>query len=445
MAQLVKQGNIFGRIGSSLGKGLAEQIPKEAERNRLQSGLRELGQKKDLTPFQQFAELSAIPGATPQMIESGSKLLREQGRRNDYANLANRERQPASNKSQGNIKDIEFADMQKRGSQRPSNNEELVSPKDFGQPQILQENPLRSEAVPALPWTPERKIEEYADLQQKFPNATQPELDQMASENEARELSRPKAVQDRDNYFKQKQIDTEQSFTKHLEELLQKEGKSVYGDLTGETLNNLKRSMASELRTNPKSTIEDVANKWAQKGLQLGKTKNQLREFSNRDILDKIFKGRESFDKLKTYSKIFEETGNSEEFYNILKSKKDEKNEGFNMSPQGAAYIAYPRSKNVEEYVSKTKNKSLFPSKTTSAEKASNIQKLVSPDDSLLSIAQALKQEDPYFNEREYWDQLRQNQDKFNPRQQNEIAEGEGDVFADWGDLWILPQYRGPK
>ena len=78
MAQYIKQGNIFGRIGSGLGKGLAEQLPKEVERGRLQSGLRNLGEQKGQTPFQQFAGLASLPGATPQMIQSGTDLLRQQ-------------------------------------------------------------------------------------------------------------------------------------------------------------------------------------------------------------------------------------------------------------------------------------------------------------------------------------------------------------------------------
>lgn len=80
MAQTIKQGNIFGRIGSGIGKGLAEQVPKEIERNRLASGLNQLGNQQGLSPFQQFAQLSSIPGVTPQMIQSGTDLLRQQAR-----------------------------------------------------------------------------------------------------------------------------------------------------------------------------------------------------------------------------------------------------------------------------------------------------------------------------------------------------------------------------
>lgn len=80
MAQYIKQANIFGRIGSGLGKGIGEQLPKEIERSRLASGLQNLSQQKGLTPFQQFAGLAATPGITPQMIQSGTDLLRQQAR-----------------------------------------------------------------------------------------------------------------------------------------------------------------------------------------------------------------------------------------------------------------------------------------------------------------------------------------------------------------------------
>lgn len=78
MAQYIKQGNIFGRIGTGFGKGLAEQLPKEIERNRLSSSLEELGKQKDLTPFQQYTGLVKAAHEYPQVIQGGSDLLRQQ-------------------------------------------------------------------------------------------------------------------------------------------------------------------------------------------------------------------------------------------------------------------------------------------------------------------------------------------------------------------------------
>mgnify|MGYP001611453646 CR=1 FL=1 len=78
MAQYIKNADIFGRIGSGIGQGLSEQLPKEIERGRLASGLKELSQNKDMTPFERFAGLASLPGNTPQIIQSGTDLLRQQ-------------------------------------------------------------------------------------------------------------------------------------------------------------------------------------------------------------------------------------------------------------------------------------------------------------------------------------------------------------------------------
>ena len=81
MAQLIKQGNIFGRIGTGFGKGLAEQIPKEIERNRLSAGLQQFSQESaNRSPLENLATLSAIPGVTPQMIQSFGSLAQQQAR-----------------------------------------------------------------------------------------------------------------------------------------------------------------------------------------------------------------------------------------------------------------------------------------------------------------------------------------------------------------------------
>lgn len=94
MAQYIKNANIWGRIGSGVGQGLAEQVPKEIERHRLASGLEDLGNQQNMTPFQQFARLSSLPGITPQMIQSGSDLLRQQAIIDDYRNASKQQNQP---------------------------------------------------------------------------------------------------------------------------------------------------------------------------------------------------------------------------------------------------------------------------------------------------------------------------------------------------------------
>lgn len=86
MAQYIKQGDIFGRVGSGLAKGLSEQVPKEMERNRLATGLKNLGEQKNLSPFQQYAGLVGVAHDYPQVVQSGSDLLRQQAYLNSLQN-----------------------------------------------------------------------------------------------------------------------------------------------------------------------------------------------------------------------------------------------------------------------------------------------------------------------------------------------------------------------
>lgn len=79
MAQYIKNASLFGRIGTNLGKGLAEQLPKEVERGRLSAGLKDIGNRKDQTPFQQFSALAGHAADYPQIVQSGSELLKQQG------------------------------------------------------------------------------------------------------------------------------------------------------------------------------------------------------------------------------------------------------------------------------------------------------------------------------------------------------------------------------
>src|SRR5574337_526588 len=99
MSYEVKPGSILGRVGSGIGKGLAEQLPKEIERGRLAKGLEDLSQQQGLTPFQQFARLASQPGVTPQMIQSGGELLKQQGLREGIGQRTGRG-QPISTQAQ---------------------------------------------------------------------------------------------------------------------------------------------------------------------------------------------------------------------------------------------------------------------------------------------------------------------------------------------------------
>lgn len=446
MSYEVKSGNIFGRIGKGFGQGLAEQVPKEIERYRLSEGLKNLEQEgQNLTPFQQYSRLAAIPGITPQMIQSGAELLKHQGIRGAYAKKAGigqREEQPTQQTSSQAFQDVKFANLSENKQQRAGGKvNEFSGINEFGQPQIVEKNPLRQEAQPRLPWSPERRDQEIAKIFEEQPNLTLPEAVNIASNNEQRFLAQPEAVQKQDEYLRKIQGEADNEFIKQLETKLQKTDEGVYKDITGEMINNLKRGIARDLRTKPNASVRDVVNDWTDKALNLAKTKSQLDELANRDLIDKITKQDQNLSKLKSYQKIFNETGNKEEFFNKLKSD-------FNLSPQGAASIAYPRNKSLSEYIKKIPTSKISDVNNFSANArkyAANIENLITADDSFLAIAREIRERTPFFDQRAFFDQLREDQDNLplTARQKRELAEGESDILPNWGDIWLLPTFRG--
>jgi len=83
----VGQGDIWGRLGSSVGKGLAESVPQEIERSRLASGLSSLANQKDLTPEQYLAKAYSIPGMNPEMARQFGELARYRAQAKELGNV----------------------------------------------------------------------------------------------------------------------------------------------------------------------------------------------------------------------------------------------------------------------------------------------------------------------------------------------------------------------
>lgn len=77
-----QQGSPIGRLGKGIGKGLADQIPKEIDRYRLSSGLDKFAKEsKGKSPFQQAVDFYKIPGSTAEMGYTLFPLLQQEARR----------------------------------------------------------------------------------------------------------------------------------------------------------------------------------------------------------------------------------------------------------------------------------------------------------------------------------------------------------------------------
>lgn len=150
MTQEIKQANVFGRIGSNLGKSLAEMAPRESERYSLSQGLKQLGEKKNLSPYEQFSELASIRGITPQMIHSGSELLKQQGISNELIKKGQQEKKTEKEKPNP----FESDGIRTQGKNAPS---------------LTTREPIDYALNPYIPMTREQKLARAGQLFEENP------------------------------------------------------------------------------------------------------------------------------------------------------------------------------------------------------------------------------------------------------------------------------------
>lgn len=441
----IPQANIFGRVGSGIGQGLAEQLPKEVERGRLAEGLNAISQRQDLSPFQQFSALVSTPGITPQMIQSAENLLRRQGIAQGFGRpnrqLAD-QGYPRAAPSQG-----QMASGQAPSGTAPSISQNVPATQS-GQPQIVPENPLQEKFQPAVPWTPERRADEMARQAERHPHLSFPELKEEVDRIEAAELAQPEGRRQQQQALR----DTQDRIRNKLQDSLSlklknKKGEDISGTISGEMQNNLIRGMERDLAEHPNKSEDDVVNAWSQKALDLAKSKTQLIGRSERSnwalpiLLDKDRYRRE----IEADGEAYRKAGNAEEFYNDLQTH-------YGFSPIASAYLAYPPSKNVKSYVNQQKEPVISsagfpPSPEKSAMKAAiDIAKVITPDDSILSIAKELKYKNPWFDTATFFQQLQDNADEIGltARQKRELGQS-GQLVGNWADFLILPFSGGRK
>lgn len=482
MAQYIKQGSIFGRIGTGIGKGLAAQLPEEIQRGRLSHGLKNFEQEhQNLNPMQQLARLSAIPGVTPQMIQSFAELARYNRQGNAFKNSAGgapgqpggaqdaRSSADLSGVQTANILDqAANAGMPMQGRFNPTQGQalqegiqpgpqgrnppnvgggELANPNPAppGQPQLTNYNLGDPNAISRTPWSPTQRnaiISGYID-QGFLPEQAQ----QLASDDERRYLEVPGVVQKQQQEKKNRNQEAEDALTKQLETRLQKSGEGVFTDITGDMLADLRRAMSKAVVNNPNASAEDIAEDFSKRALRLAKTKKEVQGLGATTGWESIFTGDKVLNKLRSYQKSFEDAGNQEEYFNLLRSD-------FGLSPQGAAVIAYPAKPETKKFIASYK-----PNNTTwnqygplpdankidanSRKAALDIAKVMDDDDSVLAIARMLSERDPYFDQRAFFEELSENPSiRLNPRQRQESGMGERDYLPNWGDIKIFPALR---
>ena len=458
MSQKISQGNIFGRIGSGIGQGLAEQIPKEIDRGRLSSGLQQF--EKDaagLNPIQQLARISAIPGITPQMVQSFQELAKNQNQGNAYRRSAGGNPAPgqqmngmapnASPQQPQSIRDVQFGNMQpqQQGRNMPAtgavNNQQQTPNVNSNEniPQVAPGNALNQQNLTRLPWTPQQRQSTIADyIDQGF---LPDQAKQLQADDESRDLAEPGAHKERLKDIEEAKGKVRDTLKRHLETKLQKIGENLFEDVEGKMILNAERGMTRDLIKNPKADIDNVANDWSERLYRTAIAKDKMRTLGKTTGFENFLKGDQSLKKLKEYQDIFKRSGNLEEFKNMLQGPD------FGMSHQAAASVAYPPNKNIDKFLSTYRSSNQYdaPRKLQEARKAAiELEKDIGPDDSVLSIARSLSERDPFFDQQSFLDQISEDKDEIglNERQRLELAEGVRNILPNWADLIYLPLRR---
>jgi len=468
MAQMIKQGNIFGRIGSGLGKGLAEQLPKEVERSRLASSLRDIGQNKDLNQFERFAALASAPGSTPQIVHSGTELLKQQQIKEAYRRGSGigtqRNEQGYGVEQQGspNIRDIRFGQFpdqprsQNSGETIPtySSTEDKVR----ANPGAANENPLEEKFIPPNPWN--QNMQESA-INEAFDRGIATNFDEAngyANQQKKIYEDAPEAYRKQLEYKRGVDQNVDQLFDKQLQTRLQKEGNETYKDATGDFQLKLKKQARNAVATG-KMNEEQAAEFYSNKALELAKAKNRVLEIANRDIWDRITPTRkeENLKNLMHLAKTFSDSDSSQELFDLLRTDTSNKEaiglqdilpigqassrqNGLGLSAGGAAIIAFRPSKAESNLIKSTSIGAKNPVQQTKSF-AEEVLKNLTPKDSFLSIARNMKQKDPNFDENAFFDYLRDNSERYSsdPRLTLEVSRGVSDFFPNWRDIGLFP------
>lgn len=407
-------GSIAGRIGKGLGQGLSEQIPKEVDRYRLSSGLKQLG-KQDFSgksPLEQMAAIYSIPGITPQMAEQ----------------------------AQQQIQNRNFFGSQPAGAGTPN-----------------QPNAPAGAAAPAVPAQPSAQQQaQRNDVQDQVPVLNEKSsnygipLDREQIEAKAREVysqnpNRFKGYQDyidyaqqqddkrvvREHAFEERQADADNKFNTGVQEILQKQGNNIYSDLPGEISRNLKNKMKN--RVDAGMSPARAADETLKEVLPLVRARNDIAQatgFFNRMGI----KPEETRRKIENGRDIYKNAGALRVFRDDLVAEG--MNDGF------ANYIAYPVKdhKEVNNYLSsvpKVKPKNIvggtleagelgksYKKEKSETQIAEEVGKLINNQDSILSIALSLKGRgyDPEAFVAEIGNLSRNGQLELNDRQKDELT-----------------------
>jgi len=307
MAQKISQGSIFGRIGSGLGQGLAEQIPKEVERYRLSEGLKKLGDKKGQTPFQQFSDLVSVAHQYPQVVQSGSDLLRQQSIIDSFRNQegGNQPERPPSNIP----------------PQSP-----LSAPLQEGDRSITTTGPIRATIEPYIPPTGEERERMARALLAKEPLVYQ------TIEDARNAVDRDVAANTNKSESEIRQRGLQQDVQNKTVQAVNNAISTSGANLPQNVIPTLQQKAINEVKTG-QLTEDEAARKYGEEAQKLSRHFADVKALGGTSIITRPSKG--TLQSMRNLSKVFKDENLSREFADAMVAENG-------VTPQFAYAIANP-------------------------------------------------------------------------------------------------------
>ncbi len=367
-------GNVFGRIGKSVGQGLSEQLPKEVERRRLSNSLESLGSSNEnLTPLQQGAQLIR-GGFTPEQVQQYLPMLQQQNMRQEYLNANQRSARSASEQNQIS------------SSSRPNkmNAAKLNRPQEPGSEEVDVHAPKENGFV-----SPEAVTEYKSSILQKPEKA---DVEQLAREkylprdpymtiSQAEALAREELNENIESQKAANQALRSDLNTRMALDL-QGSGLGDFKDISGEiqkTLLDQGEHMVNVQGFTPEEASERLSNI----ALELGKTANATKETGS--FWNSFRSSKKKEQELRDQKKEFDKYGFGEHFDNIAAAQ-------LGITRLQAAHVLDPlKNKKIESEIGSLKKIPGTSDKKLKDEQLDSIVKSISPKDNLYAIEYLLR------------------------------------------------------
>lgn len=357
MAQVLEQGDIFGRIGKQVGEGIGEQIP----RNMLSS---QLAKVQGLPP--QVAQAALIPGGLQALqpylpylqsqAAAQANLPPGQGIAQQPAVLPKEEIIPGTqNIAKPSIKPVE------RLTNDPEIQRQIAA-------QEFQKNP--------------------AKFNNNFENALQYQQQRFATQ--------------------EKQIaDVGTKFGSLLPTLLHKEGKTTTSEVLGELQNNFVKR-AEDAVISGKMTADQAAREYSTKALNFAKARDRF-QAPGRDFWRSLVSST-PLGEIRAAKKAYEEAGAPEAFLNDLIANRK-------LSLPYASALAFPPSQELQKTINGIKKANTV--EKIDSDIFRKVLEKATPNDSLQAIALQLQKKG--YSPLGFLNLAQENMDRLVPFQQREL------------------------